>query len=338
MEENSTSRFIPYSLIQKDLDGDISDREKLLLESWLSLDEGNRILFEKIRTVSSDLVNLEEYKHIDVDDQWDRFEWRIKDTDPKAVDLTLQTPVKTLWNPLMKFVAAAVILLFSFSLYVNFDRLMGFEVKLFAKMGTERVMLPDSSAMILYKGAEVVFNKRTFNKDRNVVLKRGKALFDVKHQVNNSFVVNLPDNYVRDIGTTFEVSVEADGVEVLVKEGTVALSSGKGEHAKELLLRKNEKGLFTKETALLSKVVFSDSVSSPMLAQKLSYSNLRLDSICADLEKRFQSNITVVGDRLKSRKLSMYFDGQSLSEIVQILSKTLDVKWKANKKGYTIYE
>ena len=41
MEENNTSRFIPYDLIQKELDGTISEREGVLLEHWISEDTEN---------------------------------------------------------------------------------------------------------------------------------------------------------------------------------------------------------------------------------------------------------------------------------------------------------
>ncbi|MNH99270.1 fec operon regulator FecR [compost metagenome] len=249
----------------------------------------------------------------------------------------IETPVRAIWKPWMKFVAAAVLFVVGFAGYLNFDRWMGYEVRLYGSETQQPIVLPDGSIMTLQAGAEAMFNKRTFPQQRTVELKKGKALFDVKHQTGTSFVVDLEHNYVRDIGTTFEVNLLEDDVEVLVKEGSVALSSGKGDHAKELVLQKNQKGLYKRLTASLSKIdLLADNDTD--VAQKLSYSNVRLDSICTDLEKHFRANITVVGDSLKARKLSMYFDGQTLNEIVQILSKTLNVKWKAGKKGYSIYE
>jgi len=337
MEENNTSRFIPYDLIQKDLDGVISAEERLLLERWLSEDEENPKLYDEVSMLSDDLIVLEQYKNVDINSQWDRFSQRL-DRVPATDEAARPTPIKTIWKPWMKLVAAAVLLMTGFACYLNFDRWMGYEIQLYGTVGQERILLPDSSVMVLHAGAEASFNKRTFNRQRVVALKKGKAFFDVKHVRTSSFVVELADNYVRDIGTSFEVNLLAGDVEVLVKEGTVALSGGKGDAAKELILQKNEKGFFKKETAVLSKVTVDDLGKDYKVAQKLSYSNERLDSICSDLEKRFQSNIVVVGDNLKARKLSMYFDGQSLNEIVQILSKTLNVKWKASKKGYSIYE
>lgn len=336
MEENNTSRFIPYDLIQKELYGTISEREGVLLERWISEDTENHEFYNEVRAIADDLMVLEHYKNVDTDSQWDKFSRQLdKAGDDQLQDVAIS--IKTIWKPWVKFAAAAVLLIIGTTCYLNFDRWMGYEVRLYGSAAQPYTVLPDGSIMTLQAGAEAIFNKRTFAQQRTVELKKGKALFDVKHQTGNPFVVDLENNYVRDIGTIFEVNLIADDVEVLVKEGIVALSSGKGDHAKELVLKKNQKGLYERQTASLSKIDLQADNETDV-AQKLSYSNVRLDSICADLEKHFRANITVVGDSLKARKLSMYFDGQTLNEIVQILSKTLNVKWKSGKKGYSIYE
>lgn len=336
MEENNTSRFIPYDLIQKELDGTISEREGVLLGRWISEDVANHELYDEVRSIADDLIALECYKKVDASSQWEKFKNQLDKTGDQQ-EAEIEAAVRAIWKPWMKFVAAAVLFVVGFAGYLNFDRWMGYEVRLYGSETQQPIVLPDGSIMTLQAGAEAMFNKRTFPQQRTVELKMGKALFDVKHQTGTSFVVDLEHNYVRDIGTTFEVNLLEDDVEVLVKEGSVALSSGKGDHAKELVLQKNQKGLYKRQTASLSKIdLLADNDTD--VAQKLSYSNVRLDSICTDLEKHFRANITVVGDSLKARKLSMYFDGQTLNEIVQILSKTLNVKWKAGKKGYSIYE
>ncbi len=336
MEENNTSRFIPYDLIQKKLDGTISEREGVLLERWISEDTENHQLYDEISTIFDDLIALELYKNVDTNSQWDKFKLQL-DKEAIVQDQEISIPIRTILHPWMKFVAAAVLLIVGFVFYLNFDRWMDNEIRIYGSAAQQSILLPDSSVMVLHAGAEAVFNRRTFLEERIVKLKKGKALFDVKHKAGSSFVVDLENNYVRDIGTTFEVNLLAEDVEVLVKEGIVALSSGKGDHSEELVLQKNQKGLYKKQTASLSKIDLSEQ-NDTEVAQKLNYSNIRLDSICKDLEKHFRENITVVGDSLKARKLTMYFDGQTIKEIVQILSKTVNAKWKSDKKGYSIYE
>ncbi|SUJ24390.1 Uncharacterised protein [Sphingobacterium spiritivorum] len=56
MEENNTSRFVPYGLIQKELDGVISDQERMLLEHWLFENPENQNLYDTVRFIYSDLT------------------------------------------------------------------------------------------------------------------------------------------------------------------------------------------------------------------------------------------------------------------------------------------
>jgi len=176
MEENNTSRFIPYDLIQKELDGVISAEERLLLERWLSEDLENRKLYDEVSMISSDLIVLEQYKKVDANNQWERFKQQL---DKKTSDKEEQklTPIKTIWKPWLKLVAAAVLLLIGFASYLNFDRWMGYEVRLYGAAAEEPIILPDSSVMILHAGAEAVFNKRTFDQQRFVELKKRKSIF-----------------------------------------------------------------------------------------------------------------------------------------------------------------
>ncbi|SUJ24392.1 Uncharacterised protein [Sphingobacterium spiritivorum] len=137
------------------------------------------------------LLFLEQYKNVNVNSHWDKFKLQF---DEVSVDQQEQVIVKRGWSPWMKLVAAAVLLLVGIFSYVNFDQWMGYEVKLYGTAKQERILLPDSSVMILYAGGEAIFNKKTFNEKRVVDLKKGKAFFDVKHEVNYPFVVNLANN------------------------------------------------------------------------------------------------------------------------------------------------
>ncbi|MGE8430838.1 MAG: hypothetical protein ACN6O7_23395, partial [Sphingobacterium sp.] len=106
MEENNTSRFIPYDLIQKELDGTISEREGVLLGRWISEDVENQELYHEVRSIADDLIVLERYKKVDTGSQWEKFKNKLNKTgDHQKPEIT--TAVRTIWKPWMKFVAAA---------------------------------------------------------------------------------------------------------------------------------------------------------------------------------------------------------------------------------------
>ncbi len=62
---------------------------------------------------------------------------------------------------------------------------------------------------------------------RNVVLARGEAFFDVVHDPRHPFTVSAGSGVIRDIGTAFDVRLEAEEhVTVTVARGSVEVSDG----------------------------------------------------------------------------------------------------------------
>lgn len=153
MEENNTSRFIPYDLIQKELDGTISEREGVLLGRWISEDVENHELYNEVKSIADDLVVLECYKKVDTGSQWEKFKHQLDKTEDDQKP-EIATAVRTIWKPWMKFVAAAVLFVIGFAVYLNFDRWMGYEVRLYGSVAQQPTILPDGSIMTLQAGAD----------------------------------------------------------------------------------------------------------------------------------------------------------------------------------------
>ncbi len=66
---------------------------------------------------------------------------------------------------------------------------------------------------------------------REVILRNGRAQFQVAHDATRPFLVVADGNLVRDIGTTFQVSRGVDGVTVGLLEGRVSVSRDAVGHA-----------------------------------------------------------------------------------------------------------
>lgn len=84
------------------------------------------------------------------------------------------------------------------------------------------IRLPDGSVVELNRGAEV---RAAFTPgERRVALVRGEAHFAVAKNKERPFVVEANGVAVRAVGTAFNVSLRAQGVEVIVTEGTVRVT------------------------------------------------------------------------------------------------------------------
>ena len=89
------------------------------------------------------------------------------------------------------------------------------------------VDLPDGSVVHLNRGAAISV---TYGRERHVDLTQGEASFSVVHDPSRPFVVAAGDASIRDVGTEFNVAVNAASTVVTVRAGEVAISNG---HAPE---------------------------------------------------------------------------------------------------------
>jgi transmembrane sensor len=95
------------------------------------------------------------------------------------------------------------------------------------RRGEVRVIsLQDGSIITLNTASKVAVSYS--NRQRDVKLVEGEALFDVAHDKARPFVVAAGDTHVRAVGTSFTVShIGATPVQVLVREGVVEVNRAK---------------------------------------------------------------------------------------------------------------
>ncbi|MCK9412013.1 MAG: FecR domain-containing protein [Prolixibacteraceae bacterium] len=103
---------------------------------------------------------------------------------------------------------------------------------------TSEVLLPDGTKVFLNAGSRLVYPENFTGKTREVFL-IGEAFFDVRHDKNHPFIVQIDDLRVKVLGTRFNVSAyQTDNVvETVLAEGKVSIEQ-------------NNAGLFDKATEL----------------------------------------------------------------------------------------
>jgi transmembrane sensor len=86
------------------------------------------------------------------------------------------------------------------------------------------VTLPDGSKVQLNSDSRVRVHYSL--RSRVISLERGEAFFEVAHNVGRPFWVTTGSNWVRAVGTAFNVYQNRKGLQVTVHEGTVKVGSG----------------------------------------------------------------------------------------------------------------
>lgn len=96
-----------------------------------------------------------------------------------------------------------------------------------ASLGTvKKVVLPDSSIVVLNSGAGLQYPEQFGEGERNVSLVKGEAFFQIAKDSRHPFVVRSAGLRTAVLGTSFEISIKQGGqVAVAVATGKVMVSS-----------------------------------------------------------------------------------------------------------------
>lgn len=174
-----------------------SDQDEARLRDWLSQSLAHRIAFVRLEAA------------------WAR-------TDRLAALRPQKTPLRRSIRPLLARVAATLGAVAVVGGIVGTVMLTPREkIYVTAIGGRETVDLGDGSRVELNTDTRL----RVGAQGRKVVLEKGEAFFQIRHDASRSFVVLAGDHRVVDIGTKFAVRADSGRLEVSLVEGKARLES-----------------------------------------------------------------------------------------------------------------
>ena len=205
-------------LIINYLSNQIETEEKEFLLKWIDDSEDNYLHFAHLKNIWDNTHAPFSPDEIDVEDGFKKISQQIK----KPRNFRLIT-----WAG--RIAAVIVVSLLSIGLYQYFTKEDNYEPvfqEIYAPYGTfSNVELPDGSIVYLNSGSQLKFPVQ-FKKGERVVQLNGEALFEVKADKRNPFVVCTQSLTVTATGTIFQVEdFKGDTIAaVTMKEGVVDVS------------------------------------------------------------------------------------------------------------------
>lgn len=196
----------------------------------------------------------------------------------------------------------------------------------------DTVALPDGSKVILSENSSVKYSEK-FNKDqRDLYLVRGKAFFEIKKDTLHPFKVKLGASEVAVVGTSFNINVTTQQIDLDVKTGKVSFSPYKDgalsmlTEGQGLTYRINEKQVF----ARLSQN------SDSWLTRELVFVDTPLDEVCKQLSAYYEINIKLQENKGSNKKLNATFTNQTLENVLVLLNETYNIKIRKQKNQITL--
>lgn len=190
-----------------------------------------------------------------------------------------------------------------------------------AELGKRKeVKLKDNSTVVLFPGSTLDIPAGFNGKDRKVILK-GRAFFEVAHNLNKPFLVTTGQLITKDLGTSFEINETA-----APKTNTVTLRTGKVSIAyagKEIArLIPNQQISYQTGANKFTIVSVDASQSLTWINGELSYDLAPLTTICRDMEKWYNIKITINNPDLLHKKITTSFKDLPVNKVMDMLSAT----------------
>ena len=193
-----------------------------------------------------------------------------------------------------------------------------------------KFQLPDGSQGWLNGGSSIKY-PINFMKHRNVEIS-GEAWFDVVHLESEEFRVITPYFDVKVLGTQFNVVAYDDEAtaEVILERGKV-LVIGKDEKVNGEL-DPDQQIVFNKSTKKIIKSSIDSKNYTSWKDGLLIFKNVPMSEIARRLEHRYNTEIILHGDSLKSSIFRATFKDENLEEICKMLSTVAPIEYKIHNR------
>jgi ferric-dicitrate binding protein FerR (iron transport regulator) len=308
-------------LIAKQLAGETSPEENVILKSWLEQSQPNRKYYDQFKLIFNKAPVAKEFQQFDADAAWNKVRTKLYQK-PEGRTVAFRSESQNLfWR-----IAASIVLVMGvgFFAYKIFQPSTTKPIEVITDRKSEADTLPDGSGVFLNKETKLAY---AFDKKKKIhkVKLQGEAYFNIQHQDDKKFIVEVGDVFIRDIGTSFNVKAypESNTIEVVVEEGEVMFYTEKDSG---IYLRAGGKGIYHKGT----KTFTVEEAELNVTAYKTRFfifSDTDLATVVRSLNAVYDKKIAI-GKNLELCRLTVSFNNESIEEIGNVIAETLGLTLK----------
>ncbi len=342
MKEKKNIEIFNRELLAKYLSNEVSFREKLEVETWLSQSAENREELEQSRKMLDNIDAFYKAKRFDSDFAWNNIKASINPSQMKVIQR--KNIGKEVLTRFYKYAAIIVfaVLLGSAVFYIGFrNKVTEVYSEIISTQNhvINEYILPDGSVVALNSNSKLVFPKH-FKGDTREVTIYGEAFFEVKPNREKPFIINAGNAQVKVVGTSFNVCAypEAETVEVVVKTGKVQVINKNQETLpglKEVYLVSGEKGILFNKSSILEKSENSNPNYLAWKTRDFIFNDIPLNEVFKCLEKTYHVKIQVNEPGLNDLKLNAQFDKKPIDFILNVVGLTFNLELSVEDEQYT---
>jgi len=296
------------------------------IQDWLNDSEGNKKIYHDLFTVWKLTGKFPEHFTPDRIIAWQKVKKQIH---PKNKN-------RPIYFRLLQSAAAVIIVILSIWLGAQLDdwRQPKYSVVISPKGQKTRIVLPDSSIVLLNGGSQIRYRNNFGEKGRNVEL-TGEGFFEVRKDLSHRFVVATSGLNVQVFGTTFNIKAYENDqtVEVALLNGHVGITRNKKEIA---ALEPGQMATFHKIEKQLDIQEINCEIASAWTNEELVFEEKTLVEIVKYLERWYGVDIEIDPDLLDGEIFTFKVKTESFRELLKLISFLKPIKYDINGKKVII--
>jgi ferric-dicitrate binding protein FerR (iron transport regulator) len=327
-----------WDLLAKYFSGNTSEAESKKIEQWAQSSPKNQELFRSAEEAWE--ASRSSRQLWDTDAAWNTLQQKIDERSVSKAQIKLHSykPARKRNRlvPLLKVAAILFVVASSVTAYYQyFANTSVLEVvelapeKVFTNKKGQRstLQLPDNSKVHLAADSRLVL-KSGFNDTERRVFIEGEAFFEITHNASKPFKVESDHGLVTVLGTKFNVNAypELTQQEVAVAEGKVSFNAIEG-NSTPAILTAGTLGIlpFNGDDISIQRIENIEWYTGWINGQ-LIFNDTPLTSVITKLERWYDIKCEIKGESIGSKRLTGTFENQRLSEVLDAISMSLNLK------------
>lgn len=337
--------------------GHLTAEDSTILNNWLEKSKENQLLFDQFSDIWQSADFVKHHETIDVEEAWKEIQHRLSKSRSAQQQATF------------KWLKVAAVLMLAFisggiGHYFLSQKPASTEppllVECVAPLGSRSfIKMPDGSKIWLNAGTTLKY-KNNFGTDNREVCLSGEAFFEIEKNPRLPFMVQTSQINITALGTKFNVKAYAEEktIETTLIEGSVKLEGNDFKLAEDVILKKNEKAIFTKKAQTieineknqppankLTEVkpktelkIISSVEPDPIISWKEErwiINNEKLGSLSKKLERRYAVNFIFDNELLKDYSFGGTLEDETLEQVLDAICSSSPIKYLV--EGKTVY-
>lgn len=326
-----------FSKIAAYLSGTCNVQEKKALEAWRRENPANEQEFCRLEKVWKASAQPACFMP-DIEHAWQKVSSRIGVQESSNLQAKAMKPAPFFGHP-WRMAAAVALLLLGSAVFLflklqdpgpgssNSARLAGLSSIQTTDNKQEAVELADGTRVWLNGNSSLHYPENFSDSLREIHL-QGEAYFEVAHQPDKPFVIRAGDASVKVLGTSFNLN-NREAINLQVISGRVEFMANQENEQASLLLEAGQAARFKEGKLRQSKP------NQNALAWKTGhfvFDDSSLEEVFAALETYYPVKFQAAEEHLWKCRLYTKFEQESLEEVLNILSLTLNLQFEQQKE------